>query len=118
MPDRPSPRVAWIMRKPRSLGNFSIETSYRTMGDAWPRTALVRDPHREPVHLGHPDRLAIWNEVQQLDHPVLRITGDIHFAAIGLHHRPVVLTIHDLGMLEEVLHSNAFSKGGSGPPCP
>ena len=78
MPDRPSPRVAWIMRKPRSLGNFSIETSYRTMGNAWPS-----DSPRPEIHTasrftsGILDRLAIWNEVRQLDHPVLHITGDI-----------------------------------------
>jgi len=66
------------MRKPRSLGNFSIETSYRTMGNAWPS-----DSPRPEIHTasrftsGILDRLAIWNEVRQLDHPVLHITGDI-----------------------------------------
>ena len=88
------------MRKPRSLGNFSIETSYRTMG------GQLASP-RPQIHTasrftsGILNRLAIWNEVRQLDHPVLHITGDIHFAAIGLRSKPVVLTIHDLGMLEE-----------------
>ena len=90
------------MRKPRSLGNFSIETSYRTMGDAWPSDS----PRPEELTAsrftsGIRDRLAIWNEVRRLNHPVIHITGDIHFAAIGLRYKAVVLTIHDLGMLEE-----------------
>ena len=102
MPDRPSPRVAWIMRKPRSLGNFSIETSYRTMGDAWPQDSPRPDVHTASRFTsGILDRIAIWREVRQLGHAVLHITGDIHFAAIGLRHKPVVLTIHDLGMLDE-----------------
>jgi glycosyltransferase involved in cell wall biosynthesis len=36
-----------------------------------------------------------------LRHKLIHITGDIHFAAIGLGRRPTVLTIHDLGMLDE-----------------
>ena len=89
------------MRKARSLGNFSIETSYRTMGNAWPSdsprpeihtasrfTSGIRDrsnpergsatrPSRAPHHRRHPFR-------RHRPPP-----------------RPVVLTIHDLGMLEE-----------------
>lgn len=90
------------MRKPRSLGNFSIEASYRTMGDVWPQDSPRPDVHTASRFTsGILDRIAIWREVRQLGHAVLHITGDIHFAAIGLRHKPVVLTIHDLGMLEE-----------------
>jgi len=109
MPDRTSDRVAWIMRKPRNLGNFSIETSYRTMRDAWPEEAPR--PHVHTVSrftAGVADRIAIWKEIRQLDHSLLHITGDIHFAAIGLNHKPVVLTIHDLGMLDE---GNVLERG-------
>ncbi len=93
--------VVWVMRKPRSLGNFSIETSYRTMHSAWPATPA---PH---VHVashftsGLVDRLRIWREVKGLAHDIIHITGDIHFTAIGLRRRLVVLTIHDLGTLDE-----------------
>ena len=90
------------MRKPRSLGNFSIETSYRTMRANWPESAST--PHVHTVSRftsGIANRLAIWREVRSLPHRLIHITGDIHFTAIGLRRKPVVLTIHDLGLLEE-----------------
>jgi glycosyltransferase involved in cell wall biosynthesis len=90
------------MRKPRSLGNFSIETSYRTMHAAWPAGSMPPDIHvASRFTAGFSDRLRIRNEVRDLRHPVIHITGDIHFAAIGLGGRPTILTIHDLGMLDE-----------------
>lgn len=92
----------WVMRKPRSLGNFSIETSYRTMHGAWPEGTpppLVHTASRFTGGLR--DRFHIWREVRQLKAGLIHITGDIHFAAIGLDPCPVVLTIHDLGMLDE-----------------
>ena len=102
MADRPSNRVVWIMRKPRSLGNFSIETSYRTMHKAWPKGHTAPGSHiASRYSSGFFARWAIRNEVRQLPHPLIHITGDIHFAAIGLRRPAVVLTIHDLGMLGE-----------------
>ena len=94
--------VSWIMRKPRKFGNFSIETSYRTMHSAWP--SEHPSPHTHTVSRftsGLLARWAIWREVRALDHRILHITGDIHFTAIQLQHRLVVLTIHDLGLLDE-----------------
>lgn len=108
MPDHRTDQVAWIMRKPRSLGNFSIETSYRTMRDHWPESAST--PHVHTVSRftsGIANRLAIWREVRALPHRLIHITGDIHFTAIGLRSKPVVLTIHDLGLLDE---GNAFQR--------
>ena len=90
------------MRKPRSLGNFSIETSYRTMHGAWP-TDTVK-PH---IHVasrftsGLLNRWKIWREVKQLPYDIVHITGDIHFTAIAMKRRMTVLTIHDLGLLDE-----------------
>ena len=102
MPDHRTDHVAWIMRKPRSLGNFSIETSYRTMRDHWPESAST--PHVHTVSRftsGIANRVAIWREIRALPHRLIHITGDIHFTAIGLRIKPVVLTIHDLGLLDE-----------------
>lgn len=98
----PESTVSWIMRKPRKLGNFSIETSYRTMHSAWP--SGNPPPHIHTVSRftsGLFARWAIWREVRALDHSVIHITGDIHFTAIRLQHRKAVLTIHDLGLLDE-----------------
>ncbi len=93
--------VCWIERKPRSLGNFSIEASYRSMHDAWPEGHTRPDRHvASRFTKGIWNRFRIWREVGRLPHRILHITGDIHFAAIG-RRRPVVLTIHDLGMLDE-----------------
>lgn len=90
------------MRKPRSLGNFSIETSYKSMRDAWPSHAPLPQVHV----VGHftsgiADRWHIWREVHSAQAPLVHITGDIHFAAIGFRNAPVILTIHDLGMLDQ-----------------
>ena len=102
MPHRDSNRVVWIMRKPRSLGNFSIETSYRTMQNAWPENHPRPHMHTASRFTsGILQRIGIWREVRFLGFPLIHITGDIHFAAIGLRHKPVILTIHDLGMLDE-----------------
>ena len=92
----------WVMRKPRSLGNFSIETSYKSMRDAWPSHAPLPQVHV----VGHftsgiADRWHIWREVHSAQAPLVHITGDIHFAAIGFRNAPVILTIHDLGMLDQ-----------------
>ena len=95
-------KVCWVMRKPRSLGNFSIETSYRTMHAAWPENVPSPDIHvASRFTAGFSDRLHIRNEVNRLPHSLIHITGDIHFAAIGLKSRATILTIHDLGMLDE-----------------
>lgn len=96
-----SSKVCWIERKPRSLGNFSIEASYRSMHDAWPEGTERPDRHvASRFTSGVWNRFRIWREVGRLPHPILHITGDIHFAAIG-RRRPVVMTIHDLGLLDE-----------------
>ena len=95
-------RVVWVMRKPRSLGNFSIETSYRTMHQAWPDNETPPQVHvASRFTSGLFNRWHIWKEVRQLSPLVIHITGDVHFAAIGMNHKPLVLTIHDLGMLNE-----------------
>ena len=95
-------KVCWVMRKPRSLGNFSIETSYRTMHAAWPANSPAPDIHvASRFTAGFSDRLHIRNEVRDLPHPLIHITGDINFAAIGRRSGTTVLTIHDLGMLDE-----------------
>jgi len=90
------------MRKPRSLGNFSIETSYRTMHSAWPTQHPIPSIHvASRFTAGLFDRLKIWKEVRSLNHGIIHITGDIHFTAIRLKRRLTVLTIHDLGLLDE-----------------
>lgn len=102
MPVRASQDVVWVMRKPRSLGNFSIETSYRTIREAWPDPLQRPDVHTASRFTsGVVDRFRIWREVTQLPHPLVHVTGDIHFSTIGLRQKRVVHTIHDLGMLDE-----------------
>ena len=72
------------------------------MHEAWPADEAA--PH---IHLasrftaGLMERWRIWKETKALTQDLIHITGDIHFTAIRLSDRPVVLTIHDLGMLDE-----------------
>ena len=71
------------------------------MHGAWPEGEPQPDRHTvSRFTTGLVDRLRIWREVSRLQHDLLHITGDIHFAAIG-RRRPTVLTVHDLGMLDE-----------------
>ncbi len=91
----------WVMRKPRSLGNFSIETSYRTMHSAWPAQHAIPGIHIATRYSqGIFNRLKIWNEVRQINSDILHLTGDIYFAIVGSKKRLTVSTIHDLGMIE------------------
>ena len=89
------------MRKPRSLGNFSIETSYRTMHSAWPAQHPTPTIHVASHYSGGlVNRLRIWLEVRRTNSEICHITGDIYFSIVGSRKRLTVVTLHDLGMIE------------------
>lgn len=95
------PKVVWFFRKKRALGNFSIENSFHELsshfgeGDwevEWREASWFSE--------GIWNRFRIAMEARGLDADVIHITGDIHFAAMFLQKRKVVLTIHDNGHIE------------------
>ena len=95
------PKVVWYFRKKRALGNFSIENSFHELsphfgeGDwevEWREASWFSE--------GIWNRFRIAMEARGLDADVIHITGDIHFAAMFLQKRKVVLTIHDNGHIE------------------
>ena len=95
------PKVVWYFRKKRALGNFSIENSFQELlphfGDGdweveWREASWFSE--------GIWNRVRIAMEARGLDADVIHITGDIHFAAMFLQKRKVVLTIHDNGHIE------------------
>lgn len=95
------PKVVWYFRKKRALGNFSIENSFHELlphfgeGDwevEWREARWFSE--------GIWNRFRIAMEASGLDADVIHITGDIHFAAMFLQKRKVVLTIHDNGHIE------------------
>jgi len=95
-------RVMWVHRRPRAVGNFSMEATFKRLHDAWSGT--LPDQHRVcDFSKGVVPRWNIWKDVRALDTDILHITGDINFACIAqnIRARKVVLTIHDVGMLDE-----------------
>ena len=96
------PKVVWYFRKKRSLGNFSIENSFRELLPHFEGTEWEID-WREASWFseGILNRLRVALEARRLDADIVHITGDINFAALFMTRRKVVLTIHDNGFLEE-----------------
>lgn len=105
-------KVTWLFRKPQPEGHFSIENSFRTLGEHW--EAAEQPTWHEVGHYssGLWNRLGIMFEVRKLEADVVHITGDIYFAAFAFlfkrTNRPkLIATIHDIGYLE---HSNPIKK--------
>ena len=95
------PKVIWYFRKKRALGNFSIENSFRELlphfeGSEWEIEWREASWFSEGVL----NRVRIALEARRLEADIVHITGDIHFSALFMTRRKVVLTIHDNGFLE------------------
>ena len=94
-------RVAFFHRKPRALGNFSIETYFQQIREHLPQPfqpVYVEMPYESN---GHWRRLAnaMYCFFKQED--INHITGDIHYVAAFLKKKKTVLTIHDCGSLHD-----------------
>lgn len=94
-------KVVFFHRKPRALGNFSIESYFEQIRNELP-------PEFEPVKCivpyqsnGFIKRLynAIYCAFRQGD--INHITGDIHYVAAFLKKRKTILTVLDCGMLKQ-----------------
>lgn len=95
------PDVCLFFRKPLAEGNYSIEASFSTMLEAFEVVVGYRPQVVEvPVYNG-----GIWPRIQialatgKARRAVNHITGDIHFAVLGLPKRGTILTVHDCGFM-------------------
>ena len=98
--------IQFLFRRKRALGNFSIENSFAEVHRAWGHGNKPKWVEVSQFSEGLTKRLQIIRETRKFQTEILHITGDIHFAALAWPKwrkgRPqVVLTIHDIGFLEE-----------------
>ena len=94
-------RVAFFHRKPRPLGNFSIETYFQQIREHLPA------PY-QPIYVEMPfESNGLWRRMANAIYCAFKqgdinhITGDIHYVAAFLQKKKTVLTIHDCGSLHE-----------------
>lgn len=98
-----------FFRKPLAEGNYSIEASFSTMLDAF-EIAMGYRPHvvEVPFYNG-----GLWPRIQialatgKARRAVNHITGDIHFAVLGLPKKGTILTVHDCGFMS---HPNPIAR--------
>jgi glycosyltransferase involved in cell wall biosynthesis len=93
--------VAFFHRKPRALGNFSIETYFQQIREYLP-------PPFQPVYVEMPyESNGLWRRLANAIYSFFKqedinhITGDINYVACLLNKRKTILTIHDLGNLHD-----------------
>jgi len=94
-------RVAFFHRKPRALGNFSIETYFQQIREHLP-------PPFQPICVEMPyESNGLWRRLANAmycffkQEDINHITGDIHYVAAFLKKKNTVLTIHDCGSLHD-----------------
>jgi glycosyltransferase involved in cell wall biosynthesis len=92
-------KIVYFNRKPRELGNFSIESYFQLIQAQLSHEFEVINKVMPYESSGLFKRLAnaIYCFFNQGD--VNHITGDIHYVAAFLKKRKTILTIHDCGML-------------------
>jgi len=94
-------KVVFFSRKPRALGNFSVETYFKIVADELANefdVSIVQMPYESK---GLFPRLynAIYASYKQGD--INHITGDIHYIATLLEKKKTVLTVLDCGMVQQ-----------------
>ena len=94
-------KVVFFNRKPRALGNFSVESYFKQIRENLPATieAISLDMPFESNGLWRRLANAIYCMFHQGD--VNHITGDIHYVGVFLSKKKTLLTILDCGMLHQ-----------------
>jgi glycosyltransferase involved in cell wall biosynthesis len=94
-------RVVYFSRKPRTLGNFSLESYFRSIRENLGEDFIGIDKKVPFYNSGFFKRLgnAIFCLFNQGD--INHITGDIHYVAAFLKKSKTILTVHDCGMLHQ-----------------
>jgi len=96
--------IQLIYRKSRTTGNFSIETSfdyflanYQRIGKFQPIQKIVSTYYSK----GFLPRLKAIFEIKRMKGRIFHITGDVHYLCLGLPKAKTILTIHDLGFMQQ-----------------
>lgn len=101
MPRRPQMRIVFFQRAP-APGFFSIERVFDEVGRALPhRFAVTRAECPTPFH----SRWWLFRGLRRarlLRADINHVTGDVHYAAIGLPKDNTIVTVHDLNRLDEL----------------
>jgi glycosyltransferase involved in cell wall biosynthesis len=94
-------RVVYFSRKPRTLGNFSAESYFKSIRENIGENFICIDKKMPFYNSGFFKRLgnAIFCLFNQGD--INHITGDIHYVAAFLDKSKTILTVLDCGMLHE-----------------
>ncbi len=94
-------KVVFFNRKPRALGNFSVESYFKQIRENLP-------PNVEAISLDMPyESNGLWRRVANAIYCMLHqgdvnhITGDIHYVGIFLSRKKTILTVLDCGMLHQ-----------------
>jgi glycosyltransferase involved in cell wall biosynthesis len=94
-------KIVYFTRKPRHLGNFSIESYFANIKENLPPEFISEWVEMPYYSNGFFKRLAnaVYCYFRQGD--INHITGDIHYVATFLHKSKTILTVHDCGLLHE-----------------
>ena len=94
-------KVVFFSRKPRALGNFSVETYFAMVAKSLEQEFEVSTVVMPFESKGLFPRLfnAIYCRYKQGD--INHITGDIHYVATFLERKKTILTVLDCGMLQQ-----------------
>jgi glycosyltransferase involved in cell wall biosynthesis len=91
--------VTYYYRKPRSVGNYSVEFIFRDVADRLKDRILVRSAVSKYESKGLFKRLYICLEALSRQGDVNHVTGDINFLGILLNKRKTIQTILDCGQV-------------------
>jgi len=94
--------IVHFQRKPRKLGNFSVESYFNTIRDLAPRDIDIRLKISRFESKGIFQRLYNIIEAFFLQGDINHITGDVHFLTLLLKRKKTILTVLDCGMLKQV----------------
>lgn len=105
----PKISVVLFFRKLRETGNFSIETSFERMMEAFPNEGRFELRKFTSTYFsnGLLPRLRGIFEARRHRGDVNHVTGDVHYLVLGLPGDRTVLTIHDCGFMR---HPRALAR--------
>jgi glycosyltransferase involved in cell wall biosynthesis len=100
-PDQQSMKVVYFHRKPRPKSYFSIENLFHYIREKLPQDVSWEVRVLSFYSEGLIKRILIGLESFFYQKEINHVTGDIHFIAIFLRKKRTVLTIHDVGFMEQ-----------------